>query len=95
MKKQTAKLAVLGVAVSSIAALLSIPLLAQEGQQHHGEHTPATAAPAPAGPPSMQDKACSMPEMYVKKLDEAMKAIDAATKAVQADQKAAALAELK
>ena len=95
MNKRTTKLAGLAVAVFSIAALLSIPLLAEDEHKQRGMHTEGTAAPAPAKHHSMQEKHRLMQGMCVKKLDQAIKAIDAATKAVEAGHKATALAELK
>ncbi len=95
MNKRTTKLAGLAVAVFSIGALLSIPLLAEDAHKQHGMHTKGTATTAPAKHHSMQEKHRLMGEMCVKKLDQAIKAIDAATKAVEAGHKVTALAELK
>ena len=95
MNKSTKKLAGLAVAVFSIGALLSIPLLAEDDHKQHGMHTEGAAATAPAKQHSMQEKHRLMQGMCVKKLDQAIKAIDAATKAGEAGHKATALAELK
>ncbi len=95
MNKMTKRLAGLAVAVFSIAALLSIPLLAEDGHKQHGMHTEGTAVPAPDKHHSMQEKHRLMQGMCVKKMDQAIKAIDAAIKAGKAGHKDTALTELK
>jgi hypothetical protein len=96
------KLAILGVTVSSIVALIAIPLWADEKQHHNGEHAATSAKATPEKHHSVEDKhdgVCgkhhNKHEMCVKRLDQVIKAIDAATEAVERGRKATALAELK
>ena len=84
MINRTTKLASLAVGIFSIAALLSIPLLAEEEHQHEDMRTLTTPVPTPAKNCVIQQKCDSKrQEMCVEKLNQVIKAIDEATKAVE------------
>lgn len=87
MNKRVLKLAGFGSGVVLIAALLSIPVFAQDQHRGHKMHMAATTAPA-------QAKCHSMREMHMKKLTQAIEAIDKAVKEVEAGNKDKALVEL-